>query len=300
MLESSNKKIEKLNLEWNVYPFPHAVVDNFLPDELFSNIKKELEIAGEIKNSKSKFKTYLELNKQVYGDKDLIKYSRYPVDILGGKSFIKLINKYIGDMKIISLCDWKNYGGFFPFHRMGNEGVLGSHLDHSHSEFGDLHIANSIYYTSSVWEKSWGGETLLFDKSGLNVIKKIEPRPNRLIIFIHSAVSFHGVNKINSPVNTQRSTYYMDYYTNDLNLTKIVKNLKNKNFRNVKYSFHGTCFVPFFPLGVTSFKIKYLFNKNSYYYLSVFLKFLFNTYILNYELVKKWRARRDSNSRPPD
>ncbi|PPR50150.1 MAG: hypothetical protein CFH15_00663 [Alphaproteobacteria bacterium MarineAlpha5_Bin5] len=281
MIETLNKEIEKLNLEWNIHPFPHVVIDNFLSEELFLSINKEFQNAGGLKNIKKNFSTYLELNKKVYGDKDLTKYSRYPVDILGGNSFIKLIQKFIGDMKVISLSEWENYGGYYPFHSMNNEGVLGSHVDHSHSKYGDLHIANAIYYCSPTWEKSWGGETLLFDQCGLNIIKKIEPLPNRLIIFIHSAVSFHGVNKISSPSNIQRLSYYMDYYINDINLEKILNNLKHNNFKKVKYSYHGTCFIPFFPLGVKSFRIKNILKKSNYFYLLTFLKYLFNTYVFN-------------------
>ena len=44
----------------------------------------------------------------------------------------------------------------------------------------------------------------------------------------------------------------------------------------------------------------FMINGHIFLYVLISIKFLFNTYILNYELVKKWRARRDPNSRPPN
>ena len=79
---------------------------------------------------------------------------------------------------------------------------------------------------------------------------------NRLIIFIHSALSFHGVDKVKSPKNKSRSTYYMDYYINDKNLNKFNKDLKKNKFVNLKYTFHSTSFLPLIPLGLGSFEFK--------------------------------------------
>jgi len=281
MLEEFNNKIENLDIKWELNPFPHAIIDNFLPEEIFLNLKKEFKLFEDPQNITKKFKTYLEFNKQAYGEKNLTNLLKYPVDILGGKSFIKLLQKHIGDIKITSLNKWEDYGGYYPLHQMGNEGMLGSHVDHSHYKKNYLHFANSIYFFSPVWEKYWGGEILLFNKMGLHKVKEVKPLPNRLVIFIHSANSFHGVNKINCPRNLKRLSFYMDYYINISNLIKLEKSFKNNNFQKIKYFPHVTTFVPFFPLGLTSFKIKYLFNKSNYFYLSKFSKFLYSYFFLN-------------------
>jgi hypothetical protein len=162
---------------------------------------------------------------------------------------------------------------------MKKNGLLGSHVDHSHSDKGKLHIANSIYYASPMWDESWGGETLLLNSSGTQILKKITFRPNRLVLFVHSAKSFHAVSKVSCPNNIRRNTYYMDYYTDDGNLKTIYNNVKN-----LTYSFHTTTFVPFFPLGLKSFKIKYFFKKSTYGYLIILTKYILNRFFLNYKI----------------
>lgn len=281
-----NTKIDKLNPKWEKYPFPHTIIDDFLPEKIFKKINTEFKKIGGAKNLKKDFNSHVELNKKVFGDKDLSLLTKLPIEILGGNSLKKLIQKFTGKLNIISLCQWKDYGGYFPYHTMQRGGILGSHVDHSHSKFGDLHIANSIYYTSSKWKKKWGGETILFNSFGTKIKKKIFPKPNRLIIFIHSALSFHGVDKVKSPKNKSRSTYYMDYYIKDRNLNNFTNNLKKKNFFNSKYTYHSTSFLPLFPLGLNSFKIQYFFKKNTYPYFIVYFKYLITRFFLNYNLVK--------------
>ena len=127
---------------------------------------------------------------------------------------------------------------------------------------------------------------MLFSNAGLKIIKKITPVANRLVLFVHSSTSFHGVNKVQSPAGVNRSTYYMDYYINDKQLPEINKALKAKGSKNLVYSFHTTSFVPFFPLGIKSFRIKSLFMKNTYPYLKVFLKYLLARFFLSYRLAR--------------
>ena len=281
------KRLSKINPKWEKDPFPYTVIDNFLPEKLFKKINLEFEKKGILKDKKKKFETHVELNKTVYGDKDLNQLHQLPIKLLGGDHVKNLIQQKVGKINITSLTKWKDYGGYYPFHSMGNGGVLGSHVDHSHSKYGDLHIANSIYYSSSVWKKSWGGETVLFNSSGLMIKKKIFPKPNRLIIFIHSALSFHGVKFVKSPKDRKRSTYYMDYYINDKNLNTLEKNLKKNNLNKIKYTFHSTSFLPLFPLGISSFKLKSLFQKNTYPYFIIFIKYLVTRFFLNYNFIKR-------------
>lgn len=286
-IKSVNSRLRNLDPKWERYPFPHTVIDNFLPENLFNKINKEFKKMGGAKNIKKKFNSHVELNKKVFGDKDLSYLTKLPIEILGGALVKKIIQKFTGKINISSLCQWKDYGGYFPYHTMEHGGILGSHVDHSHSKFGDLHVANSIFYSSPEWKKSWGGETILFDSFGLKIKKKIFPKPNRLIIFIHSALSFHGVDIVKSPKNKNRSTYYMDYYIDDKNLNKFTNNLKKNNFTNSKYTYHSTSFLPLFPLGLKSFQLKSFFARNTYPYFIVYFKYLITRFFLNYNFVKK-------------
>jgi 2-oxoglutarate-Fe(II)-dependent oxygenase superfamily protein len=55
---------------------------------------------------------------------------------------------------------------------------------------GGLHLDSnipthltSIYYPHPVWEPNFGGETLLFNDAGDEILAAIYPRPNRLVVF---------------------------------------------------------------------------------------------------------------------
>ena len=280
------ERIKKSKIIWEAHPFPHTIIDNFLPPDIFAKITDGLNHVDNFQDIKKNFTSHVELNKTVYGDNDLSGTLKLPINILGGFFVKEILGSYLDGQKLISLCDWPDYGGYYPFHSMTAGGILGSHVDHSHSKNGDLHVANSIFYVSPEWKPSWGGETLLFNNTGLKIIKKISPISNRLILFIHSSTSFHGVNTISSPIGVRRSTYYMDYYIHDRQLPQIHKTLKTKGSKNLVYSFHATSFVPFFPLGIKSFRIKSLFMKSTYPYLKVFFRYLVARFLLSYRLAR--------------
>ena len=279
-------KIKKSKIEWINDPFPHAIIDDFLPTELFFEISNKLTHVDDIKDLKQSFKTHVELNKKVYGDKDLNDDLRIPIRAMGSDTTKDIFKKYLNIQKMISLSDWSDYGGYFPLHSMKSGGLLGAHVDHSHSKNELLHVANSIFYASNKWHESWGGETILCNSNGFKIIKEIIPKPNRLILFVHSSSSFHGVNTITSPIDVYRNTYYMDYYINDEELPHMTKTLKTKTNKSLKFAFHSTTFIPFFPLGFKSFKINSIFKKSTYRYLIKYIRYLIARHILNYKLAR--------------
>ena len=224
---SINDKIEKLTVQWVLEPFPHAIVDNFLPDEVFDKISNSV-FNYKFKDSNEKFNTDLEFNKNLYLLDTSNNIINLPIQVLGGLKMKQLFQKFIGNIDLITLTDFKDFGGHYPLHSMKENGVLGSHVDHSGLKDGEIHMANSIYYASKEWDKSLGGETILFNCTGYKPEIYIEPKPNRLVLFLHTSSTFHGVNFISKNVKSERFTYYMDYYVNKNSLLDLQDNLKKK------------------------------------------------------------------------
>ncbi|WP_415312835.1 2OG-Fe(II) oxygenase [Candidatus Pelagibacter sp. Uisw_106] len=279
---SINDKIEKLDVQWVLEPFPHAIVDNFLPDEVFDKISNLLHNIYEIKDIKKRFTTDLEFNKNVYGIGALDSIMKLPIQILGSLKVKQLLQNFIGNINLISLNDLKDFGGYYPFHSMKENGFLGSHVDHSRSKTGEIHMANSLYFASKEWDKNLGGETILFNSTGYKPKIYIEPKPNRLVLFLHTSSTFHGVNFISKNAKFNRFSYYMDYYIDKKDLLDLQDNLKKKKV-NADYLLHSTIFIPFFPVGLKSFKFKSLFKLKNYYpYLHAYIKYLLNRYFLKY------------------
>lgn len=237
------------NIEWMAEPFPHAIVDNFLNKSDFKALTKELN-RQELK-VQSTFNSSLE-KKNIYLDSQMGEQAKSVIRIMGGKEIKRIFSEQFG-VKVKSMGDTLGYSGYSPFHVTKDGGLLGSHVDHSDINDGaKRHIANTIFYASNTWEKEWGGETIFFSKNGMIQKSKIEPIPNRLILFAHSAHSFHGVNIFNSKGASERRTFYHDYYIDEKDIDEAMISINLKYQKSTIHSNHSTTFVPFLPFGINS------------------------------------------------
>jgi hypothetical protein len=255
------------DVKWYVDPFPYAVIDDFLPLEIFQKLRGALDEARQKINLQVKFNTDAE-SKEVFTDKNLPSEALQLIEIMGSEDFKKILSEYchIKREKIISMLDTPGYSGLSPFHISQKGDFLGAHVDHSVLQYTDLvHFANTIYYCSDDWHESWGGQTLLFSSYGTTIKTLIEPKPNRLLIFIHSSTSFHGASKYYGPV--ERRTFYHDYYVKKSEMGELAKALKSSfkvNFRHVE---HSTTFLPYIPFGLSSFKVSSILSRRNIIYL---------------------------------
>ena len=133
-------------------------------------------------------------------------------------------------------------------------------------EFHHTHVLNIIIYLSENWNSSFGGNTLLFNKKGRKVEKIIEFVPNRLLIFLHTPYSFHGVDSLKPNLKQVRKTLYLDFYSD---LDDPYKHL-SLPFKNHFFN-HGATFV-------LKNKLSYLKPLN-FYYTKALLKYKINQYI---------------------
>lgn len=230
------------------HPFPYCVIDDFLPAETFDAlVNSGLSEQAQLKRQ---FETSLEAGKSVHGNEGMNAVANIPVKLLGGEFGSKLIGKLFGIDGVSSMFDRPNFGGYYPFHQMTAGGWLGSHIDHSFSTDQQIHVANCIYYASPRWMEEWGGETILFDRLGLREVARVSPKPNRLLVFMHSSVAFHGVDLVKCPQSERRMSYYMDYYATKKNArAAYAQNHADVNSKGMRTWTHGTIFVPFHPLG---------------------------------------------------
>ena len=296
-----NEKSIQPSLKWDLNPFPHVVIDNFLRQEVFDRITNDLRTSIKSELIQSKFEDYIQSKKTIYTDKALSSSATIPIRVLGSNLIKGLISKFLNDSDVTSMSEQYLYGGYSPYHEMESGGILGSHVDHSFSKDNkNLHVGNAILYASNYWHPDWGGETILFSRNGIKPIKLIEFKPNRLILFIHSSNSFHGVNYISSPPEQKRKTYYVDFYSFPEKRRSIERILESKGCRGLRYSHHLTIFLPFFPIGLKSFRIKHLFRRENIFY--VFYYFIYyisritrHNFFADYKRLKSYSSRMLSN-----
>jgi hypothetical protein len=230
------------------HPFPHFVIDDFLPAETFAELVKSG--LSEHALLKRQFKTSLEAGKSVHGNEGMNAVANIPVKLLGGEFGSKMISKLFGIKNVSSMFDRPNFGGYYPFHQMNTGGLLGSHVDHSFSKDRQVHVANCIFYVSPRWMKEWGGETILFNRLGLREVGRVSPKPNRLLVFLHSSLAFHGVDVVKCPKSEKRMSYYMDYYATKESATATYASYRTGSASSWMRTWkHGTIFVPLHHLG---------------------------------------------------
>lgn len=265
-------------INWESDPFPHLIIDNFLSEDVFNQLTIELDNTKNV--VQREFNNSLE-NKIIFKDTLMKRNVRKLVERMGSSEIKKVISQIIDSKNILSMNDVEDYGGYSPYHITENNGFLGSHVDHSSIKGGKFrHIANTIFYASTRWQKEWGGHTILFSRNGLSQKVKIDPIPNRLIFFIHSANSFHGVSRYFSDKNVQRRTFYHDYYVRTNEISKVMNNVNLDRTNKMYHTFHDTTFIPFLPFGIRNIKIRNFSSITNFKYISGYFKYLINLLFL--------------------
>jgi len=224
---------------WNAKPYPHLVIDNFWEADEFEKLSNSnINFFPE-----RTFNTSIENNKQVFSAEDLPPKLKFTVDLLGSEWFVdNYLYPLTNILPINPLLNFPNT--IYRFHhQMGRGGILGNHVDHSFLDQspGQIHILNAIYYHHQRWDKSWGGYTTLNNKP------IVEPKPNRLLIFLHTSKSFHGVGRLICPENLKRKTIYMDYYCRVTDLWRLNQQSYKYNYTTnawLEFWKHHTTFVP--------------------------------------------------------
>jgi hypothetical protein len=195
-------------------PYEHVVIDNFFPDELanicLDNFPSLSDASWEYQNDRDievKYRSTWESEFDIpEGIVDAIK-------ILNSSMVLIAISDLMGIKKIVP--DPYYTGGGLNVTTRG--GMLDVHVDGNyHDATGLNRRLNAILYLNPNYQTGWGGEFGIYDETGDNCIKKIEPLFNRLIIFNTHDKSFHGLpDPVNFPENEQRRSIILYYYTKE-------------------------------------------------------------------------------------
>lgn len=162
-------------------PFPHVIIDNYFPTE----IAKKLE---------SQFPDYEDPDWWVYDNslenkKTLNNWARFPAETY--KAFQKMCTEEPGS----TIADYGLHGGGWHISTKG--GNLNTHLDYQiHPKLGLERKMNLIVYLSSDWVPAHGGRLGFWSGSAeepKELVKVIEPRFNRAVMFDTSQNSWHGM-----------------------------------------------------------------------------------------------------------
>ena len=201
-------------------PFPHLIIDDFLPDNV------ALEILNSFPSKKDIFWTpYIHFNEYKFGCSD---YDKFPYsikkifDVLLSEEFCHELSILL-DTKIFS--DPQLIGG--GLHQTFRNGYLNIHSDFSHHPHNIKwkRKLNLIIYFNKDWPASNKGNLELWDKDKKQCVQSITPDFNRAVLFLTDNDSLHGSPEIvNCKKEESRKSIALYYYENteskEINATK--------------------------------------------------------------------------------
>lgn len=195
------------NVNYENYPFPHTIIDNFLKDGIIDNVLSNINHLKD-DDADSKFiskSSPFEYNKYAFTKTYSDCLNRLFVE-LNSPEFINYLENMTGIKDIIA-NDTTLLGG--GIHRIKTGGFLKLHTDFNsyyHNHYGKLdRRINLLIYMNPDWKEEYNGSLLLCDKQNGTCAKKIFPILNRCVIFNTSNKSIHGHPEIlNVPENICR------------------------------------------------------------------------------------------------
>ena len=191
-------------------PFPHMVIDNFLPQEMAEAI-----LAHFPEEQKSHDKVY----EKGYGGTHKRQILPYDCD-----HYVRSAFAFFNSAPMLQFLEGiTNIRGLLPdpyftgggFHETKAGGLLGIHADFRVNEpLQVLRRVNAIIYLNKDWQDSYGGHLELWDKEMKNKVSSVLPVFNRCVIFNKDEDIFHGhQDPLTTPDGISRKSIALYYYT---------------------------------------------------------------------------------------
>ncbi len=209
--------LEKLAEQYEVtyqtaQPFPHVVVDGFVPDHYLEAVAKECSALSESEGWIRRDATKVLKKVDVRDDWTLGPLTRQLLNQFNSATFINFLEKLTGISALIP--DPHYIGG--GLHQIERGGFLKIHADFNrHNRLKLDRRINALLYLNQPWDDSWGGQLELWDSTMTTCAEKIAPLFNRLVVFTTTDSSFHGhPDPLDCPPDVIRRSLALYYYTN--------------------------------------------------------------------------------------
>lgn len=191
-------------------PFPHIVLDDFLPAEVAEAAHSEFP--GREFRDWTKLPTDDQRGKYALTDERRIPPRlRAVIQELNGGYFLRVLEKITGISELIA--DTKLVGG--GLHRIEPGGKLSVHIDFSHHPTNGLNRRlNLLLYLNKDWPEEYGGHFEMWSSDLQRAERKILPAFNRCAIFSTSPISYHGhPEPLTCPEGRARQSIALYYFT---------------------------------------------------------------------------------------
>ena len=193
-------------------PYPHIVLDDFLPVNLANEILLNFPNKTNIIEKEYELNHIgIQENKRQISPNDSNTFCRNIFAFFNSASFLEFLE---GITKINGLISDSYFMGG-GFHEITNGGKLSIHADFRINEKLNLNRRlNVLIYLNKNWDENWGGQLEIWDKKMQNKIHNISPIFNRCVIFNTDATSYHGhPDPIKCTIDISRKSIALYYYT---------------------------------------------------------------------------------------
>jgi Rps23 Pro-64 3,4-dihydroxylase Tpa1-like proline 4-hydroxylase len=210
--ERLNRLAEKLRNDFaSAQPFPHVVIDDFLPEETAE------AVLAEFSETQEGWKHYHHYNERKLALTDLDQmrpHSRKVLEELQSQRLIDFIAKLSGLEGLLSDPQLEGAG----MHMVQPGGYLNIHTDfltHPKKRSWHRHI-NLLIYLNKDWRKEWNGNLELWDGEMTHCVQSVLPAFNRCVIFNTLPRSYHGhPHKLACPPGESRKHILLYYYSDE-------------------------------------------------------------------------------------
>jgi hypothetical protein len=189
-------------------PFPHVVIDDFLPPEVITAL---VDCFPEATGDWTKFNTRFEVKFAQRDEEAMPKPVRHVIQQFNSQPFLEFLERLTGIKGL--LPDPSLAGG--GMHQIAPGGLLKVHADFN--EHPHLHVdrrLNVLLYLNADWEESYGGDLELWNRNMTAMGARIAPIANRLVVFATTQTSFHGhPDPLTCPPGRYRRSLAWYYYT---------------------------------------------------------------------------------------
>lgn len=193
-------------------PYPHVVVDNFLPEEVIEKLLQHFP--EEDASIWQRFNNLREV-KKACSDTDALHSDIVDIlDSLMDTETIEFLEELTGESPLYP--DPYFLGGGLHFIPVG--GKLGVHTDFNfHPSLKKTRKLNLLLFLNKDWKDEYGGHLELWNKEMTECEKRIRPVFNRAVIFTIDDTSWHGHHlPLTCPVHAGRKSVALYYYTDGM------------------------------------------------------------------------------------
>ncbi len=193
-------------------PFKYLIIDDVLKEKIAHKIHDEYP---RVTDGEWDGTTYLDqqnkFRKEVFEKNSLM---QNVFDELNSEAFLEWLN-YITGIEEPLIADPKLIGG--GLHQSTNGAFLNVHVDFNFHPKTRFHRRlNVLIYMNIDWKDEYEGHLELWeiDDVNKNLLEKISPKFNRLVLFETNEISFHGHPKpLKIPADVSRKSLATYYYT---------------------------------------------------------------------------------------